>query len=77
MSTQEKYAELLAAARANGQPAQAVVELHAPEVSIEPPGWPTHLWCRGCFGAVQGSDAYWPEDCETTKIVARCLGVEL
>jgi hypothetical protein len=70
-----RYGDLLVAARANGPVAQAVVELHVPaEVSQH---YPTHPECLGCFGTAQGSGPWWPDDCDTTKVIAERLGVDL
>lgn len=73
---QERYDELRqAAALVDGLVLQ-VVELHEPTISRYR-GSETATCDRGCLGSFQGESAYWPEDCPTTQLLARELGVHL
>lgn len=71
-----RYGVLMAAAHVTGCDALIMtVELHAPEeISTH---YPTHPECLGCFGTVQGSGPWWPEDCQTTMTIAGALKVDL
>lgn len=71
---QEKWQELLAVAMVAGPAVQAVVELHAPQKAY---GLTAYVDCAGCVGSIQGDTPSWPEDCTTTQVLARALGVEL
>ena len=70
----ERYQELLNLARLAGPVALAVVELHEPSDSL---AHGIYLPCQGCSGTIQGDEPSWPEDCDTTQVVARALGVDL
>lgn len=67
------HQELLQAA--TDEIVSAVLALHCPVRNGSGPfDWPR---CNGCVGTIQGDSPVWPDDCETTKVIARRLGVEL
>ncbi len=67
------HAELLQ--RAADPVLKAVIEAHCPDTTWITPD--THTDCAGCNGNIQGDGIGWPDDCSTTTIAARGLGVTL
>lgn len=52
----------------------AVLELHSPSGATLGGAWPT---CGGCPGSIQGDGIVWPDDCDTTQVIAPYLHVDL
>lgn len=65
------HLELLHAA--SDEIVSAVLRLHAPSGSTLG-GWPA---CPGCVGSIQGDEPIWPDDCDTMRVIAPYLHVDL
>jgi hypothetical protein len=59
---------------ASDEVVSAVLQLHVPGGSTLGGSWPT---CSGCVGSIQGDGIIWPDDCDTTQVIAPFLHVDL
>lgn len=69
---QALHLELLHAA--TDEIVSAALKLHAPSGLILGGMWPA---CGGCVGSIQGDGIVWPDDCDTTQVIAPYLHVDL